>query len=346
MQAPPQGKPPAGVVFDSDFGNTIDSVLALALLYGFDQKNEVRVASVSTTKSNLKSAAFCEVMARFYAAAPPSAFGMFRAVAIGMTDDGRMAEDTPLLSEPLAKKSPEGKPAYLHTIQKLNDTADPAALIRNSLTAQFDQNAIVVLAGPATNLANAMRLPGVPELIASKVRMLVVRAGAYPEGGPEENIKRDIAAAKKLFADWPGSIVACGREAGDGVQFPGDSIEKDFAWSQAHPVVDAYKANHAMPYDAPAYDMTAVLYAARPQEGYFKLSSPGTIRVGDDGRTSFTASDSGKHRYIIYDPEQKDRIVKVYTEVASVKPVPRFPRFRPQDQQKKEEPKKEEPKKG
>ena len=57
MQFPGQGKPPLGIVFDSDFGNRIDDALALALLYGFDGKNEARVVSMSVTKSNLKAAA-------------------------------------------------------------------------------------------------------------------------------------------------------------------------------------------------------------------------------------------------------------------------------------------------
>jgi len=80
-----------------------------------------------------------------------------------------------------------------------------------------------------------------------------------------------------------------------------------------------------------------VLYAVRPQEGYFKLSSPGTIGVLDDGRTKFTPSLEGKHRYLILDPAQKERIVKTYTEIASAKPVARAPRFRRKqdDQQKK-----------
>ena len=59
MQFPEQGKPPVGIIFDSDFGNRIDDTLALALLYGFDGKREARVVSVSITKSNLKAAAFC-----------------------------------------------------------------------------------------------------------------------------------------------------------------------------------------------------------------------------------------------------------------------------------------------
>ena len=57
--------------------------------------------------------------------------------------------------------------------------------------------------------------------------------------------------------------------------------------------------------------------------------------------TKFTASAQGKHRYLILDPAQKERILKIYTEVASAKPVPRLPRFRPQ--QKKDDKEKEIP---
>ena len=249
----------------------------------------------------------------------------------------QVALDTAMLTEPLSKKNAEGAPVYEHGIHKLNDTAEVAALIRNAFTAQHDQNAIVVLAGPATNLVKVLDLPGAKELIAHKVRFLSVVAGSYPDGRPEFNIRTDIPAARKLFAEWPTPIVAAGRELGEALPFPASSIEKDFAWSPAHPVVDAYRAYKPMPYDAPTWDMTAVLYAVRPQEGYFKLSAPGTIGVLNDGAVKFTPSSEGKHRYLILDAGQKERIVKTYTEIASAKPVPRQPRFRrkQEDQQKK-----------
>jgi inosine-uridine nucleoside N-ribohydrolase len=240
-----------------------------------------------------------------------------------------MPDDTPMVAIPSSK--------YPHNIRKRNDTAEPTALIRNAFTAQNDQNSVVVLTGPATDLANVLDLPGAKDLIARKVKFLSVAVGAYPEGPPEFNIATDIAAAKKLFADWPTPIFAAGREIGDAVSFPASSIEKDFAWSAAHPVVEAYRAYKAMPYDSPTWAMAAALYAVRPQEGYFKPSEAGTIRVLDDGGTRFALSPDGKHHYLIPDPEQKERILKVYTEVASAKPVVRPPRF-PQ-QQKQEPPK-------
>ena len=69
------------------------------------------------------------------------------------------------------------RPVYSHGIEKLNDTAEPTALIRNAFTAQHDQNCIVVLAGPATNLVKVLDLPGVKDVISKKVRFLSLMGG-------------------------------------------------------------------------------------------------------------------------------------------------------------------------
>jgi hypothetical protein len=310
-------------------GTNIDGALALALLYGFDGKNEARVVSISVSRSNLSSAAFCEIVGRFYAGAVNGSFagaGFGRNLPVGLAVDGKFKDETPMVSVPLAKTGPDGKPAYAHGIHKLNDTAEVPALIRNAFTSQYDQNSIALLAGPATNFAQVLDLPGVKELLTRKCRYLAMTGGA--------NIKADIKAARKLFAEWPTPIVLSGHEIGDAVRYPASSIEKDFAWSPSHPVVDAYQAFKPMPYDAPTGDMSTVLYAVHPTDGYFKLSEPGVITVLEDGQTKFTPSAQGKHRYLIFDPAQKEKILKVYTELASAKPVPRVPRFR---QQKKEE---------
>src|SRR5215472_3246240 len=133
MQFPGQGKPPVGIIFDSDMDSP-DDALALALLYGFDGKNEARVVSVSVSKPNLNAAAYCEAVGRFYAGAASSGFGFgfARTLPIGLATASKMAADTPMISVPLSKRNAEGKPVYEHTIQKLNDTAEVSALIRNA----------------------------------------------------------------------------------------------------------------------------------------------------------------------------------------------------------------------
>lgn len=329
MQEQGQEKQPAGIVFDCGMGNRIDEALAMALLYGLDGKREARVLALSVSKPNLKAAAFCEAIARFYAGASNGGFGAFgRTLPIGLTEAGKLPEETPMLTVPLARRTEEGKPLYNHGIDKLTDTAEAATLIRNALTQQPDASVIIVSTGPATNLARVLAMQGAKQLIASKVRFLSVASGAYPQGPPEFNCKTDAAAAQKLFAEWPTPIIAAGAEIGAALLFPAASIEKDFAWSPAHPIVDAYRAYQKMPYDAPTNSLAAVLSAIRPQGG-FKTSEPGTITVGKDGRTKFTAAADGKHRYLILDPAQKDQVSQTYIELVSAKPVPRQPRRRP-----------------
>jgi len=84
-------------VFDSDLGNGVDAALALALLYGLEGKGEARLVSNSTTRSNLTSAAFADVLARFYAGPPPAAGarGFEREMPpIGMAETGSLSGDT------------------------------------------------------------------------------------------------------------------------------------------------------------------------------------------------------------------------------------------------------------
>ena len=319
-------KPAAGVFFDSDFA-TIDSVLAVGLLYGLQGKNNCRVAIVTVSRPNLAVVAFADAVERFYRG-PAGNFA--QVPPVGMATTGSPGETSPAFVQPFRKKKPDGTPVYRNQVRSVIDTGDPQTLIRNYLEAQYDGNAIFVLSGPATNLAAALAFPGLKETIAAKVKYLVVAGGAFPSGAPEAHIQADIPAARKVLAEWPTPIVASGYEIGAALEFPGSSIDKEFAAAAPdNPIADAYRAWRPMPYDAPSWAMAASLYAARPNEGYFKLSDPGTIHVRDDGGTSFAASDQGRHRYLVNDAEQKGRILRAYVELASAKPVPRQ-RFRPE----------------
>jgi len=86
-------KPPVWDHFSTPTWAIVSTTLwALALLYGFDGKNEARVVSVSVSKPNLKAAAFCETVGRFYAGTVSSGFGgLGRTLPIGLSSDGKIA---------------------------------------------------------------------------------------------------------------------------------------------------------------------------------------------------------------------------------------------------------------
>jgi hypothetical protein len=107
------------------------------------------------------------------------------------------------------------------------------------------------------------------------------------------------ASPISVLAEWPTPIIFVGDDLGEELKFPAESIDRDFSWAANHPLVDAYRAAKTMPYDAPSPALAAVLYAAHPDDGYFKVVSGGLL-----------TADAG----------QKDRIVQAYRQGVSAKP--------------------------
>jgi hypothetical protein len=322
------GQGTRSIFYDSDFGRDIDTVLALAVLSNLGSSG--RLAAIAVSNSSLEAAAFCESVYRFYAGAPAGGRGGRggRGLIIGLAENGAKLGAPPLIDKPLTMKDADGKSLFPHAITEVNDTAYPTVVLRNGLLTLGDGEATFILAGPATNLTELLTLYRAPDLVASKVSVLLVAAGAYPDGPADPRIRADVAAAKKLFATWPTPIVAVGAEVGAAVPYPAQSIEQDFSWAPAHPVVEAYRANRQMPYDAPTQAVIAALYVANPSADYFRLSEPGIISVANDGKTVFAPSPNGKHRYLMLDVAQKERITKDFTALASGKPAPAPPQGR------------------
>ncbi len=311
--------PVVGVVYNTTMDRP-DAALTLALLYGLEGKRESRVASIAVTGNSLGAAAFADAVFRFYQLGPlPNAN---RSLPVGLAADKPLPPDSPMVKAVLERVNEKGEPQYRHGMRRVSDTAEATALMRNSLAYIEDGWVTVILSAPATYLARILDYAGTPDLIKSKVRTTII-----------SDCRQDVAAMRRVLAEWPTSLVFCGRDAA--LPYPGSSIEQDFAWTNAHPVVDFYRAYKPMPYDAPAQDLSAALFAVRPDSGFFQLS-PGLIEVLDDGGMRFTPSADGKHKRLIADPGKKDQILTALREVVAAKPVPppERRRFTPEELEK------------
>lgn len=104
------------------------------------------------------------------------------------------------------------------------------------------------------------------------------------------------------------------------ILFPARGIEEDFAYVKNHPIAAAYRAYKQIPYDRPTWDLTSVLYAIRPERGYFSLSPPDVLVVDDEGKTRLEEKPGGKHRYLIVNEARKPRILEALTLLSSQPP--------------------------
>ena len=325
MQFPRRGQPaPLGVIYDSSLDGTVDQVLALAMLFGFAAQQQVRIPSLTTSRFNLQNAAFLDAVARFFAADLAGDFVPNKIpLPIGMASTGKPTDVvSPMVSGPLARIDAEGKPVHRRGIEKLNDTADPIALIRNALTAQVDQNGAVVLAGLPANLLSLLTLPGGKDWAARKARVLSIAGGRFSDGAADPVIRADVPGYRTLLSDWPGRIVMAGAELNEALPFPAETLDAIAAWAPHHPVVDAYRALTPPPKAVPSRALASVLYAVSPEDNYFALSEPGTITILDNGRTRFTASPAGTHHYLVHRPEQKERVLATYVKLVTTQPPP------------------------
>ena len=135
----------------------------------------------------------------------------------------------------------------------------------------------------------------------------------------EYNVINDIPAARKFFAECPSPIVLTPFEIGKQVVYPGRSIAEDFGWAEHHPMVEAYKAYHEMPYDRPTWDVIATYYVLPHEPSSLTLSIPGRITV--DEQVFFTPDKAGQHRYITASDRQAGMILGYFLRALPERPL-------------------------
>lgn len=308
------------VILDTDLGNDIDDIIAMDLLYKYQDMGKVNFLGVMLNKEGRYAHRYADILNTWYGY-PDTPIGIITDGAECYGESGYYTKKTCLMTDE------SGQPLFKGSLDRYYDLPEAVTLYREILSGMPDGSVTIASVGFSTNLARLLEtgpdayssLSGM-ELVKKKVRLLSVMAGNFQDPGSAEfNVVKDIAAAQKVFKDWPGQIVVSPWELGIQVRYPYTSIENDFSWAKWNPAVEGYKNYRAMPYDSPTWDPTAVLYAV-DNDGYFTESEPGTITVNDSGTVRFTPSSSGLHRYLSVREEQIPRVVDHFVKTFSKKP--------------------------
>jgi inosine-uridine nucleoside N-ribohydrolase len=316
---------PVPLIFDTDIGNDVDDVLALGMIHALQSRGECELLAVTITKDHELAAAFTDVVNTFYGRG---------SVPIGVCHSGITASAGKF--NPLAEAKDDGKYRYDHDLISGKDAPDAVTVLRRALASAEDGSVAIAQVGFSTNLANLLGskpddispLSGV-ELVKKKAKLLSIMAGAFTKipgkdlsyDHKEYNIVKDIPSAKQIATDWPTPIVWSGFEIGIAVPYPHKSIEQDFRYVEHHPLAEAYIAYNPPPHDRPTWDLTSVLYAVRPDRGYFDRSPKGKVTVADDGLTTFDEDDGGPHQYLRLTDPQKIRVTETLVGLSSQPPT-------------------------
>lgn len=310
---------PVRLIYDTDIGNDVDDALALGVIHALQSRGECELLAVTITKDHPLSAPYVDAVNTFYGRPD---------IPIGVVRDG--ATPQPSKFTVLAETKDNGEDRYPHDLRSGDDAPEAHILMRQILAAQPDHSVAIAQVGFSSNVARLLDsapdahsdLNGV-DLVAKKVSLVSVMAGAFaPIDGKEHieyNVVKDIPAAQTLAEKCPAPIVYSGYEIGISIRYPAASIEQDYNYVAHHPLAEAYQLYMPTPHERPTWDLTSVLFAVRPNRGYFGLSAAGTATVTEEGKTVFEAGD-GSHYYLTVDAIQIARVRETLALLSSEPP--------------------------
>lgn len=310
---------PVPLIFDTDISGDVDDVLALAMCHTLEDRGECKLLAVTISKINPLTAPFTDAVNTFYGRPD---------IPIGVTRDAQRRESA-YLKLVLQKDGDAFR--YPHDLLSSEDAPDAVAVLRKTLSQAKDHSVVIVQVGLAANLADLLKsqadehspLDG-KALVRQKVKLVSVMAGAFqPVNGDEHfleaNVRNGIGSMQYFAREWPHDVPVIWSDflIGIAVAYPRESIARDFHYVNHHIVPEAYLLHSGPNHDRPSWDLTSVLYAVRPESGYFGLSEAGLVSVDDDGFTRFAKQPNGRDRYLTMSSDQRIRVTQALRYLVS-----------------------------
>jgi inosine-uridine nucleoside N-ribohydrolase len=270
---------PVPLIVDTDIFGDVDDVGALATAFGLQYLAEAKVLAIAVNAPAGSPVATdswkCVAAVTGFYGSPDVPIGT------AMPNDGSSADSS--FARPCGALAPAGTPTPGNAVD----------VYRAALTSADDHSVVIVSAGFMGNLARL--LDADPDLVAQKVKELVVMGGAYTRHRIDTNFKGDPTAAQDVSSRWPTKIVWDGYEVGERV-FNGQSLpDKHPADSPVRVAYEAFADGFNQTDTAfQSWDLTAVYYAVRPSgppdPPLLTQSGPGTNDIANDGSNTFDES--------------------------------------------------------
>ena len=293
-------KPITKIIFDTDIGGDCDDTGALAMLHRLCDMGECELLAVTACYASPYVAGCIDSINRYYG----------RQVPVGILH-GKAPQEM-IYTESLCKEFENDYPP-----ENTDNVPSSVTVMRRALADADDNSVTLCATGSMASLAALLAsdaddispLDG-KALIEKKVLRTVVMGGRFFGTWPmpivlgggtvvngEWNICLDIPAAQKMCREWPVELIFSSFEIGLWCV-----TMKGYAQTapKEDPVRRAYELHPAGRVNGrESWDHTALLYAVRPDAGYWNLHPHGRITVEDDGVTVWHPEDGGRQTYLM-----------------------------------------------
>ena len=279
----------------SDFSPDVDDVGALAVLHALADKGEVNILAMMTSMYDPYAAGAMDVINTYYGR-DSIPIGAYKGNHMSNCSDSTWCPYSGVLTR-----------EFESDIKRREQVPDAEKLYRQILSAQPDQSVTIATVGFLSNLDALLKtgsdehsnLTG-RELVAKKVKLLVVQGSGYPTG-QTYNMSHGGAGmfAKPVIDNWPGKIVFSVDALGNAIM-TGAGLKDT---PSSNPVRRAYEIWLSSPrstsQNRPSWDQTVVLHAVRRgSHDVWEEVGPFANTMSADGANRFENASNGNHYYL------------------------------------------------
>jgi inosine-uridine nucleoside N-ribohydrolase len=282
---------PVKIILDSDIGQDCDDAAVMALMHKFADNGEAEILATMFPMQDPMGAPAMDVINTYYGR-PDIPIGTYKG---NYTYQGQLWDH---YNTKLATNFP-------HDLKHGNDAPDAINLYRQILAKQPNQSVVIVAVGPERLLADLLKsgpdgyskLNG-RDLVKQKVKLLSVMGAGFPKSH-EWNIKIAPDASKLVAETWPTPVVYSGDEIGQAIRTGSRLLTEAPANSpvrasyENHPFVDSVSK------DRQSWDQTAMLFAVRGTQDYWRLENTGYNYLDDTGKNEWRRDTDKDHSYLI-----------------------------------------------
>jgi len=239
------------VIYDTDMCADVDDVGGLAMLHAMANKNEVEILAVCFNEIHPYGAPAIDAINTWYGRGDIP-IGIYKG-SIDHPHDSRYLEPVAQFPHDLDSKSAQ---STLEVYQQV-------------LREQPDGSVTIISVGFVNNLAKLLK--NEPELVAAKVKELVLMAGTTDGGGFNLNQHNLSSVSEYVIKEWPTPIVFT--DPG-GTIYTGPGLKDS---PVENPVREAYYKYFNNDFkNRPSWDQITVLYGVRGLSDYFTMGTTGT----------------------------------------------------------------------
>lgn len=304
------------ILFDTDIGCDCDDAGAMAVMHELANRGECEILAVTHCCAGPCNAGCIDAINRYFGR-PDIPVGVFH------PEDKVVTQWRDVYARAVAERFPN----RFSGGAKCPGTVE---VMRRTLAAAGDGGVTLVVTGSLYSMRRLLEsapdqvspLSGA-ELIRRKICRTVIMGGRFHRQWPEPivlgggyvvdaefNIACDIPAARKVCDQWPGELIFCSYEIGLALR---TGVRLQTHAKPENPVRAAYEVwgRQFGKTGRESWDLATMLYAVRPNAGYWTLHKYGRIRTADNGVTTWEEDPAAQHTYLLKNapPEEIRRIL-------------------------------------